>query len=102
MGDFNSQPSENCVNDFCNVYILSNFVKEPTCYKKPDNPFCIDLVLTRRPKCFQSPMMMETGISDFYKMVITVLNFFFIRNKNQKSFPTETVKASMLVCLKKN
>ena len=25
--DFNSQPSENCLNDFCNLYNLSNLVK---------------------------------------------------------------------------
>ena len=31
LGDFNSQPSENCVNDFCNVYNLSHLVKKPTC-----------------------------------------------------------------------
>ena len=71
LGDFNSHPSENCVNDFYNVYNLSNLVKEPTCYKNPDNPSCIDLFLTNRPKCFQSTMTMETGISDFHKMVIT-------------------------------
>ena len=38
LGDFNSQPSENCVNDFCTVYNLSNLVKEPICYESPDNP----------------------------------------------------------------
>ena len=81
MGAFNSQPSEYCVNDFCNVYSLSNLVEEPTYFKNPDNPSCIDLFLTNRWKCFQSIMMMETGISDFNKMVITVLK---IRNKNQK------------------
>ena len=82
LGDFNSQQSENCVNDFCNVYNLSNLVKEPTCYKNPENPSCINWFLTNRPKCFQSTMTMEAGISDFHKMVITVLIFF---NKKQKT-----------------
>ena len=90
-GDFNSQPLENCVNDFCNVHNLSNLVKEPTCYKNPDNPSCIDLFLTNRPKCFQSTMTMETGISEF-----------FTKTKNQKSFTTETIKPSMPICLRKN
>ena len=81
LGDLSSQPSENCVNDFCNVFNLSNLVKEPTCYKNPDNPSCIDLFLTNRPKCFQSTMTMKTGISDFHKMVMTVLKV-FARNKN--------------------
>ena len=83
LGDFNSQPSENCVNDFCNVYNLSNLVKEPTCYKNPDNPSCIDLFLTNRPKCFQSTMTMETGISDFHKIIITLLNFFYKKQKTK-------------------
>ena len=100
--DFNSQPSENCVNDFCNVYNnFSNLVKEQTCFKNPDNPSCIDLFLTNRRKCFQSTMTMETGLSDFHKMVIVVLNFFTII-KNQKSFTIETIKPSMPICLRKN
>ena len=57
LGDFNSQPLENCKNDFCNVYKLSNIVKEPICFKNPNNPSCIDLFLANCPKCF-------------YKMVI--------------------------------
>ena len=71
LGDFNSQPLQNCVNEFCNIYNLSNLFKEPTCYKNPDNPSSIDLFLANRPKCFQN--MIKTGISDFHKMVITVL-----------------------------
>ena len=69
LGDFNSQSSENFVNDFCNVYNLSNLVKELTCFKNPDNPPRIDLFLTNSPKCFQSTMTMETRISEFHKMV---------------------------------
>ena len=71
------------MNDFCNVCNFSNLVKEPTCYKNPDNPSCIDLFLTNRPKCFQSTMKMEIGISDLHKMIITVLLLFFF-NKKQK------------------
>ena len=73
---FNSQPSENCVNDFCNVCYLSSLVKEPTCFKNPENPSCKYLFLTNRPKCFQSTTTMETGISHFRKMIIKVLKSF--------------------------
>ena len=69
------------MNDFCNVYNLSNLVKEPTCYKNPDNPSCIDLFLTNRPKCFQSTVTMETGISDFQKMLDTVLKICYKKEK---------------------
>ena len=102
LGDFNSQPSENYVNDFCNVYNLSNLVKEPTCCKNPDNPSCIDLLLTNRPNCFQSTMTMETGITDFLKMVITVLIFFYKKQKpklihyrNYKTFNANLFKEEL-------
>ena len=52
LGDFNFQPSENCVNDFCNVFIISNVFQEPTCFKNPDNPSCIDLLLNKPSKKF--------------------------------------------------
>jgi exonuclease III len=46
VGDLNSEISEPAMSDFCNVYDLKNLVKEPTCYKNPQNPTCIDLLLT--------------------------------------------------------
>ena len=102
LGDFNSQPLENCVNDFCNVYNLSNLVKEPTCYKNRGNPSCIDLFLTNRPKYFQSTMTMETAISDFHKMIITVLKFFYKKQKpkiihyrNYKTFNANLFKEEL-------
>ena len=90
------------MNDFCNVYNLSNLVKEPTCYKNPDNPSCIDLFLTNRPKCFQSTLTMETGISDFQKIVIIVLKFFYkkqkpkiIQYRNYKTFNANLFKKEL-------
>ena len=62
------------------MYIIFQ-IKEPTRYKNPDNLSCIDLFLTNRPKCFQSTMTMETGISDFHKMVNTVLKTFYKKQK---------------------
>ena len=100
LEDSNSQASENCVNGFCNVYNLSNLVKEPTCFKNTDNPsYVVDLFLTNRPKCFQSTMTIETGISDFHEIVITVLKIFYKKQKpkivhyrNYKTFNTNLFK----------
>ena len=47
-------------------------IKEPTCYKNLDNPTCVDLVLTNCPDNFQESPTLETGLSDFQKMVLTV------------------------------
>ena len=41
--DFNSETSETSLRDFYDLYKLKNLVSEPTCFKNPDNPSCIDL-----------------------------------------------------------
>ena len=81
LGDFNSEFSEPCLNDFCDIYNLKNLVKEPTCYKNPDNPSCIDLFLTNRPRTFQCTTTIETGISDFHKLVVKVLKTFYKKQR---------------------
>ena len=50
-------------------------------FQKPDNPSCIDLLLTNRPRSFQNTLNLETGISDFHKMVITVMKVFYKKQK---------------------
>ena len=58
---------------FCSDYNLSSLIKAPTCYKNPDNPRCIDLILTNSPNSFQNSSVVDTGLSDFHKMTVTVL-----------------------------
>ena len=41
LGELNVESSDPVLNDFCNVYNLFSLVKEPTCFKNPDNPSCI-------------------------------------------------------------
>ena len=51
-------------------------VNKATCYKNPDKPTSIDLILTNRPRSYQNYCVVETGLSDFHKMVVTVLKTF--------------------------
>ena len=62
---------------FCDKYDLKSLVKEPTCYKNPENPSCIDLILTDNPKYFQSTCVVETGLSDFHRMTVTIMKTTF-------------------------
>ena len=62
---------------FCETYNLQNLVKDPTCYKNPSKPTCIDLILTNFPKSFQHTQTIETGLSDFHKLTLTVLKTHF-------------------------
>ena len=77
LGDFNSEPGESAISEFCDTYNLKNLINVPTCFKNPHKPSCIDLILTNRFRSFQHSAAIETGISDFHKMVVTVLKTSF-------------------------
>ena len=62
---------------FCETYDLSSLIKVLMCYKKPEKPSCIDLLLINQSKCFQNWSVVETALSDFPKMIVTVMNSTF-------------------------
>ena len=65
------------LKDFCSLYLLKNLIKKPTCFINPENPKTVDLILTNRPRIFCNSDTLETGLSDFYKLTVTVLKTFF-------------------------
>ena len=77
LGDFNSEVCEKEMQEFCDMYNLVNLIKEPTCFKNPNNPSSIDVMLTNRRDSFQNSMTIETGLSDHHTMTITVLKRYF-------------------------
>ena len=52
-------------------------MKEPTCFKNPENLTCIDLMLTNLYRSFHNSCAIETRLSDFHKMIVTVLKSYF-------------------------
>ena len=77
LGDFNSEITEPSMKEFCEIFDLKNLVKDPTCFKSQEKPSCIDLILTNKNRSFQNTQVIETGLSDFHKMTITVLKTAF-------------------------
>lgn len=71
IGDFNREVNDTHMQDFMINYGLNSIVKDKTCFKNPNNPKCIDLFLTNKPRSFQHTTTFDTGISDFHKMVIS-------------------------------
>ena len=63
--------------NFCNLYLLKNSIKKPTCFKNTENPKTIDLILTNRPRSFCNSDTLGTGLSDFHKLIVTVLKMFY-------------------------
>ena len=79
------------------IYKLRNFIKEPTCFQNPDNPTCTDLIMTNKSFSFKSTYVIETELSDFYKMILAVMKMHFPKMKPQvvsyrkyKEFHNET------------
>ena len=81
MGDFNSEPNESAISDFCEIYNTKNIIKEKTCFKNPENPTCIDLILTNRSRSFQDSTVVETGLPDFHKMCETVMKMYHCKQR---------------------
>ena len=65
------------MENFCNLFNLKSLIKNPTCFKSTENPSCIDLILTNRPLSFQNSTVVETGLSDFHLLTLTVLKTTF-------------------------
>ena len=72
LGDFNVEVAGQNMNTFCNSYSLTSLIKHLTCYKDPSHPKCIELKLTNVLRSFQTTCVMETGLSDFHLMTLTV------------------------------
>ena len=54
IGDFNVNIDDPHVESFCELYRFKILSKDPTCFKNPENPSCIDLILTNSPYSFQN------------------------------------------------
>ena len=79
MCDFNIK-LEN-TKGFWENFNLANLIKESTCFKNPENPSCTDLILTNMLRGFHNSCAIETGLSDFHKMTLTVMKKSFQKYK---------------------
>ena len=61
------------MKSFCDSYSLTSLIKQPTCYKNLSHPKCIDLILINVPRSFQTTCVIQTGLSDFLLMTLTVM-----------------------------
>ena len=48
--DLNAEVNQECMKHFFETDDLNSLIKVPTCYKNPEKPSCIDLLLVNRTK----------------------------------------------------
>ena len=77
LGDCNVCIDDETMKAFCSSNCLKSFIKQQTCFKNPEKPSSIDLILTNRLRSFQSLCVIVTGLSDFQKMTISALKLTF-------------------------
>ena len=81
LGDFNSCMDDSPMIGFCETYKLRNLVKHTNCFENLENPSCIDFLLTSKPLSFQTTTAIETGLSDFHKIIVAVMKMHFPKMK---------------------
>ena len=109
LGDFNTEVENNFFKELCDLYGMKCLIRIPTCYKPPTNRTCIDLMLTNSDRSFQNSCTFETGLSDFHKMIVTVLKSYFrkreakvINYRDYRNFSNEEFRQQVLRDILKN
>ena len=82
IGDLNMKIENEHLSSLIENFDLHSLISKPTCYKNKDNPSCIDLILTSHKNSFFHSDTVETGISDFHKLVVTIM-----RSHKTKTLP---------------
>ena len=77
LGDFNAEPHE--ISNFIDSQELYNHVKFQTCFKSAQGT-CIDLILSNQKHSLQRTGYLDTGISDYHRLIYTVSKSTFVKN----------------------
>ena len=80
------------LSDLNETFSLTNLVTDSTCFKSNKGTL-IDLMLTNKPKSFYKSHSFVTGLSDYHKLVVSILRTSFqklppkfVIYRNQKNF----------------
>ena len=76
LGNFYAEDTEPILSEFLEQYEAKHMKKKT----------CIDLYLTNSPHIFQTTMTISTGLSDFRKMIMTLLKSSFIKFKARETY----------------
>ena len=90
-------------NELCQTYNLESILNKRICFKNPKNPSCINLVLTNEQERFLKSKTVETRLSDFHIIVVSVFKTSFKKQKQMlvtyrdyKRFDNEKFRESLI------
>ena len=73
-----SMDTNSYLSDFCDTFSLKNLILGKTCFKAVSGT-SVDVMLTNRPRIFQKMAIIETGLSDHYKLIVSFFCTHFAR-----------------------
>ena len=100
LGDFNAGVEDSSVKNFCSSFNLTSMINKSTCFKNPDKSSCIDLILTNCHRSFQNSCVIETGLTDFHKLVVTITKTTY-KKPQTKLLPIAATNISIMLVLEK-
>ena len=69
LADANCCPKKsNTIQDICDLYGLTNLIKDPTCHKSSD-PTLLDIILVSHPRRYMKVLNSEFYLSDFHNII---------------------------------
>ena len=77
--------SKNYLFDLCDTFLLWNLISEVTCVKSSVGSL-INVMLPNRPRSLHHSSLIETGLSDCHKLILSFLRAFF------KQIPAKTIE----------
>ena len=83
-GDFNAEIYDHYLETFLYQHELISLVEEKPCFKIISNPSCMNLFFKKNAFSFQSTKTVSSGLSDFHKLVLTVLKTSSVKNQPRK------------------
>ena len=57
------------LNNVCDIFDLSNTVKEPTCFTSGNKPSLVDVILTCSSECIGKTLNFNCGLSDVHNII---------------------------------
>ena len=82
IGDFYLTPDNKSMREFVDLYNLIDLIETTTCFKGTES--CIDLLLTNQKYSFKNTKAFETGLSDHYLLIYSMLKTSFQKNKPKR------------------
>ena len=61
------------LNDFCDIFNLTQLVNGPTCFKKGCNPSLIDVIMTNKKSLCVMSQNVPTGVSDCHNSISSII-----------------------------